>query len=287
MTLSLRLIWEDLRKEFGERIEPFESWRNADDLRKYWRPENVKVVLFAESHVFTKLDEMSIRVQHSRFTDDPIPDSFVKLVYCLGYGENELLSQCLESNFGTRQFWEIFYSGLHRVESTSDFVSIRKTKTRNLDDRIQNKLEILREMKALGIWLLDASLAALYPKTHLPGGMYQACMQKSWPYVSALIAEANPERIVVIGKTMWRTFLCHQLPSLGIPCFLQSQPQARMTTQERMEMFGNYYDLFHGNGCFEQTSCKKESKQPANKTKRQASKDKGASCEWTLNGRHG
>ncbi len=287
MKISLRSIWEDLRQSYGDLIEPFESWSNADALRQYWRPSDVKVVLLAESHVFTGSDETGIRVQHPDSIDESIPDSFVKLVYCLGYGENELLSQQIKSNSGTPQFWEIFYSCLHRVESNSDFAPILIGGTPSLVNRVRRKLELLHDLKDQGIWLLDASLAALYPKMRLPNGMYQKCLQKSWPYVSEMITAAKPERIIVIGKTVWRTFLRHQTFPSGIPCFLQPQPQARMAKQERMEMFHTYHDLVHGDECSEQGSTENRLTQPVNENKRQVCKGGGAYFEWTLNERHG
>lgn len=244
MKTSLETIWHELRGEFGDRIEPFESWRAADELRRYWRPQKVRVVLLAESHVFTDASEASIRVGNSRFTDDSIPNAFVKLVYCLGYGENELLSRKMQANHGTRQFWEISYSSLHRVEHTSDFSNIHKTKTRSLSERIQNKLSILQELKEQGIWLLDASLAALYPKPKVRG-MYESCIAKSWPYLFDLISEAHPEKLVVIGKGV-RNRLESRIATLGVSWDWIHQPQARLKSEQHMENFQRLYGVVHG-----------------------------------------
>jgi hypothetical protein len=46
-----------------------------------------------------------------------LPRGFVRLVYCLAYGENELLDEAIESNKGTPQFWKIFFSCLTRKRS--------------------------------------------------------------------------------------------------------------------------------------------------------------------------
>jgi hypothetical protein len=282
MKVLLRSIWGDLRREFGGWIEPFSSWENADAHRMYWRPEKVRVILLAESHVFTNEAEAELRCGLSAFTEEPIPDAFIKLVYCLGYGENDLLPQQVKPNAGTRQFWEILYSCLTCVGDMSDFAPIHKTKTPDLDQRINNKLNILHELRMRGIWLLDASLAALYPKKNLPKGMYQECLRKSWPYVSGMIDEASPEKIVVIGKTIWNAFLRYQVFPPGIPCYVQPQPQQRDTNfLERLEGFRAYFDLVSGKGRERRAVNTLSKKQAAARKVR--SEEQGIRCVWTFN----
>lgn len=86
-------------------------------------------------------------------------------MYCLGYGENRLLNQSIESpaNTGTPQFWKIFYSCANPITANSDFAPIQASTSPA--QRIANKIRLLNTLQDLGVWLLDASLAALY----LPG----------------------------------------------------------------------------------------------------------------------
>ncbi len=246
MKVLLRSIWGDLRREFGGWIEPFSSWENADAHRMYWRPDKVKVILLAESHVFTNEAEANLKCNVSRFSDESVPQEFVRLVYCLGYGENSLLNQSLKSNAGTSDFWKIFYSCVHQVESNRSFDSIL-TGQSTFDIRIQAKLKLLQTLKMQGVWLLDASLAALYPKPNC-SKMYLECLDKSWPYIRSLIIDAKPKKIIIIGKTVWNRFLKNRIPSLKIPFCVQVQPQGRPKSHPQgqpIKTLQRYYDLIH------------------------------------------
>ena len=77
----------------GEGIEPVEVFARAEEHRSYWRPEESRVVLLAESHVFT--DSAELRRMLLPFPGLPAdaPRGFVRLVYSLGYGENDQLDQ--------------------------------------------------------------------------------------------------------------------------------------------------------------------------------------------------
>lgn len=57
------------------------------------------------------------------FVPSDVPRGFVRLVYCLGYGENWLLNHPINnpSNTGTLQFWKIFYRCINPVQSNRDF----------------------------------------------------------------------------------------------------------------------------------------------------------------------
>jgi len=51
-----------LAKLIGPGVEPIEVLRCAEDHRTYWCPEHVRVVLLAESHVYTTTSELERRV---------------------------------------------------------------------------------------------------------------------------------------------------------------------------------------------------------------------------------
>jgi len=94
----------------GSSAEPIEVLQCAEEHRAYWRPERVRVVLLAESHVYTETSELDRRVVLPSFMGIDVPRGFVRLVYCLGYGENSLLDLpiFIPANSGTPQFWKIF-----------------------------------------------------------------------------------------------------------------------------------------------------------------------------------
>jgi len=281
---ELKSIWKELRQRFGDLIEPFESWKNADALREYWRPAKVRGLLLSESHVFTSLDEATRKVTLPSLSYEFVPDGFVKLVYCLGYGENGLLEQPIGGNPGTLQFWKIFFSCLVRVESNADFVPILIGGTPSLETRVENKLKVLENIKVQGVWLLDASLAALYPRPP-DSAMYLECLEKSWPYVRKKILDVAPEKIVVVGNTVWERFLGRKVPELGIPVCVQPQPQARLTSEEHLAAFRRYYCFTHYDKTFmENFKNTSLSQKTTNKPERTLL---CPSCEWTYNDQSG
>jgi hypothetical protein len=46
----------------GDDIEPFEVIRSVEEHRLYWKPEMVRVVLLAESQVYTTAGDLSSRI---------------------------------------------------------------------------------------------------------------------------------------------------------------------------------------------------------------------------------
>ena len=150
----------------GSGAESVDVLRRAEEHRWYRRPGRVKVVLLAESHVYTTPEELARTISLPASAPPDLPRGFVRLVYCLGYGENRLLNRPIESpaNTGTPQFWKIFYSCANATAINSDFAPIQTSAT-SPTQRILNKLVLLRRLRELGVWLLDTSLAALY----LPG----------------------------------------------------------------------------------------------------------------------
>ena len=60
-----------------------------------WKPENVRILLVAESHVYTSEEELALRVQRELLPVEArhAPTEYVRLIYCLGYGETSLLTR--------------------------------------------------------------------------------------------------------------------------------------------------------------------------------------------------
>jgi hypothetical protein len=168
----------------------------------------------------------------------------VRFVYCLGYGENELLIEHIKSNPGTWQFWKIFYSCINPVTSNASFAPVLKATTKLLKDRIGYKLKVLRQMKDQGIWLVDASISALYhPGRQKPAVDYKQVLQTSWKeHVRSTIEESRPEGILCIGCGVART-LKDRLDELQIPWGVVPQPGARLPSEEHLRVFKKYRDV--------------------------------------------
>jgi hypothetical protein len=84
--------------------EPFSVVSAVDEHRRHWKPRQVKTLL-AESHVYT---ESGLMLNYDEFPAlKNLPKNYVRLVYCLGYGEGKLVEGTISGNRGTPQFWKI------------------------------------------------------------------------------------------------------------------------------------------------------------------------------------
>ena len=85
--------------------------KQVEEYRQFWKPKKTNVVLLAESHYYTKKQDYEIKC--SRLILDKLisnyPTNFVRFVYCLGYGENELLNTPIKNNRG------MYAQTFHRV----------------------------------------------------------------------------------------------------------------------------------------------------------------------------
>lgn len=240
--MTLKETYEEIRKFSKEKIENFGTIKSVQEHRNFWKPKKVKILLLAESHVYTFKEENKIEIDYSKNTSYlNIPKKFVRLVYCLGYGERKLSN--IRHNFGTPQFWKIFASCVNK-DFNSEFKKILISKTPNLKERINNKISLLKNLKEKGIWLVDASIVALYHKNEKPS---QKTMKKiiniSWEkYISQTIKESYPEKIIVIGKNV-ANILSKKLKETKIPFYIQPQPQARMSKENIEKTFKKYYSL--------------------------------------------
>src|SRR5689334_5087550 len=96
--------------------EAIETAVEVERHRWFWRPSKPRLLLVAESHVFASNDDRKVRIDQSKISEfgkataNPPPRSFVRLVYCLGYGETQLLKGVPAhfNNPGTPRYWDIF-----------------------------------------------------------------------------------------------------------------------------------------------------------------------------------
>ncbi|MDH5787336.1 MAG: hypothetical protein OEZ40_03455, partial [Candidatus Bathyarchaeota archaeon] len=146
------------------KIDSLEVVKQVEEYRQFWRPNKTIVVLLAESHVYTNDDNHKVKLNKfilgSMLSNYPL--RFVRFVYCLGYGENDLLNRRINRNPGTWQFWKIFSSCVSEDEDNLGFHKVLKTGTRSFVIRLHNKVEVLKKLRKEGVWLLDASVVGLY-----------------------------------------------------------------------------------------------------------------------------
>jgi hypothetical protein len=240
---ALEECHQQLADILGSDVEPMAVLRCAERHRAYWRPDRVRVVLLAESPGHTATPELRRWIVQPSLVQSGVPLEFVRLVYCLGYGENDILDKSIDypRNSGTPQYWKVFYSCVNRVFTNGDFAAILKEGTRGADERIRNKLALLQQLKERGVWLLDASLVALYPKP--TPGIVRDCLQVSWDaYVGQVVRTARPTHIVCLGKVVGNV-LADRLRDLGIPFTVLAQPNARLSAAVYFDQCKKYYEI--------------------------------------------
>ena len=234
----LNETYASIRDILGNETEPIESVQLVENYRRYLKPDKVKVVLLAESHVFTEDSDRQITIPE--IEDLPgYPKQYAKFVYCLGYGEKNLTKSPLHPNRdGTPQFWKIFYSCNNKISPSQDFSPIL-SKT-PLQQRLRNKTYLLKELKSKGIWLVDTSIVALYKNgTKLPR-MFQA-LEKSWQlYTLNVVKSVSPEHIICIGKGVAGVVENDLKKYFPNKYSVVSQPNAFLSSEEHMANYMHY-----------------------------------------------
>lgn len=216
--------------------------------RNCFKPSTVKTLLLAESHVFTSDAENDIILDypdHRVFYD--FPKQFVRLVYCLGYGECDLATEIPpKDNPGTWQYWKIFAAcGANSFEDfEAEVEKVQKGTCNEFGQRLINKIILLRKLMSKGVWLVDSCIVSLYGLEEKPKPEYRSKgILISWRnYISKLIERTNPEHIIVIGKGVYST-LEEYLKSMNIDYTVVPQPQKHMDSQEIEEIHKIYNSI--------------------------------------------
>jgi hypothetical protein len=232
---ALKLTYGKIKELFND-VDSYDVVKEVDRYRNYWKPHKVSVVLLAESHVFTSDEDSRIEMNYSRFEklNSGYPRKFVRFVYCLGYSEPRLFANKPSNpsfkNPGTWQFWKIFCACASESEKIKCNAVLKGT-TRNLIDRINNKIDLLNKLRVKGIWLVDSSIVGI---NKLPRNQRERIVLMSWNnYAEHLVGEARPKTIIVIGKTVLDV-LESKIKRMNIPYYSVSQPQAHLTSEERV-----------------------------------------------------
>jgi hypothetical protein len=241
----LRSCYDEMVKLPGLNVESFESVKLVEEYRRYWRPEKVRVLLLAESHVFTSDADRNLKlVPISNLPNSYYPDQYAKFVYCLAYGEKSLLAGGdLPTYDGTPQFWKLLFSCVNNIETNASFRPVQRAV--NDIQRISNKVKLLTSLQNNGIWLVDASIMALYRKGGIkpPRDIIKKAIQISWRYyIQEVVQQANPERVIVIGQGVANE-LRQPLKGLSIDPFVIAQPNAHLKTEQHLANFRKCYSL--------------------------------------------
>jgi len=241
--MTLEETCTEINKILGNNAEPLESVRLVETYRRYLKPETVRVVLLAESHVFTSDGDR--RVAIPPIDDLPgYPRQYARFVYCLGLGERDLTNDPHHPiRDGTPQFWKVLYACDNRIENLEDFRPVQRWTS--FPQRLRNKIHLLKNLRAKGIWLVDASIVAVYGNgLNVSGRSRTEVLRKSWEsYTKQVVTSANPERVICVGKGVARV-VEKDLQSLFPGRYeVIPQPNTRLSSEEHMENFQRYYEI--------------------------------------------
>jgi hypothetical protein len=162
----------------------------------------------------------------------------------LGHGESAILNLDIPKNFGTPEFWKIFYSCCNKINSREDFKSILKSKT-EFDIRIK-KIKLLNSLKDRGVWLLDASIIGLY-LPNKPKPSYKTidkCINICWDLlIEDILIKENPMNLICIGKTVERVLNGKLNKMFGYNLTVLPQPSTFLKSKTRLKVLQSYFDL--------------------------------------------
>lgn len=180
------------------------AWRNA------WRPEQVRALLVAESHVAEAPGDVGVSVGLLGWMPRNFPTSYCRLIYCLGYGESELCTPSPGRNRGTPQFWDIFgaIAGGYQLDQP------RKSASTTYE-RLQWKIEVLSWLQRHGVWLVDACIAGVYRpggERAASGAVYTKMVRESFNrFVWPSISNEPIQQVWVIGSGVSRALADHEV----------------------------------------------------------------------------
>jgi hypothetical protein len=101
-------------------------------------------------------------------------------------------------NVGTWQFWRLFHDTISGP--TISHAGLLKTGETDCQKRVQNKLDLLKKMQSAGVWLVDASVTALYPRK-LATRDYRDVLKACWEsHIGEVLCECAPSAVLIVGK---------------------------------------------------------------------------------------
>ena len=244
---DLYTCYEGMVNLLGSDAEPFESVELVEQYRQFWRPDNVRVVILAESHVFTSNSDREYRIREIDGLSG-YPTQYARFVYCLAYGENSLTEgsshPCIRD--GTPQFWKIFFSCENEISSKESFAPILKDKNPT-EQRIRNKVELLKSLQTHGVWLVDVSIMALYKNGNKPSKtVMNKVIQYSWSgYTRSVIEKAKPDYVIVVGKGVEKVIKLELEEIMSQNYSVIDQPNAHLSAEQHLNNFKTYRSIIN------------------------------------------
>lgn len=241
--MTLEETYYEINRILGDNTEPLESVRLVETYRLYLKPETVRVVLLAESHVFTSDEDRRIAIPP--IAELPgYPKQYARFVYCLGLGERNLTNDPHHPRRdGTPQFWKVLYACDNRIENLEEFGPVQRGTS--FPQRLQNKIRLLKDLRSKGIWLVDASIVAVYGNgVNVSGRSRTEVLRESWEsYTKQVVTSANPERVICVGKGV-AGVVENDLQALFPDRYtVIHQPNAHLPAEIHMENFKKYYEV--------------------------------------------
>lgn len=241
LSQNIEKTYESIKKcaPLGRLVDSLEVVKQVEEYRQFWKPKEIRVILLAESHVHT--DKQDYEIKCNRLILDKLisdyPTNFVRFVYCLGYGENQLLNRSIKNNRGTTHYWKIFSSCVAENENDLGFHKVLKTRA-SFMQRIRNKVNILQNMRKKGIWLVDASIVGIYRSGIKNPKTIKRIIEICWEnHLAKMIKESQPRHIIVIGKRV-QNILGSELQKLDFPITVVRQPQGdRRNSHKQLEKY--------------------------------------------------
>lgn len=237
----LKEAYINIQKRFpGLLLDSFKVVSDVVCHRNFWKPPTVRTMLLAESHVYTPDNENIFEIDYSlKLQPYGIPGKFVRLVYCLAYGE-DTLAPLIPKNSGTPQYWKIF-AACASDTGEIDFGPVLKCAGNTDGERIFEKFKTLQKLRQKGVWLVDCSSVSLYGR-----GIERSSKQKRdilricWEtYICPLMEYTRPDFVIVVGKRVGR-IVEPGLRKFGNQHIVLPQPQAWLSSKEQAEVLKTY-----------------------------------------------
>lgn len=200
--------------------------------------------MLAESHVYTSDVERKIRTNTPENIGKGYPTNYARFVYCVAYGERSLTGNANHpARDGTPQFWKLLFACANQIAGNSDFAPVMKWGTPDPNERIENKIALLHGLKSAGIWLVDASIVALY-RNGQRGIDVRRAVRESWRECTGnVVKEANPSAVICIGSGVWDVLGEELQERFRTKAHFIRQPNARLTAAEHLANFQQYNQI--------------------------------------------
>ena len=152
-----------------------------------------------------------------------------------------MVTQEVTPNKGTPQYWRLFNDTVCEPTPTSH-IRLLKTGEKNPQQRVHNKLDLLKKMQRAGIWLVDASVTALYGNgIKLTKSHSRDVLKACWgSHIREVLRGCAPSAILIVGKGVESAIggAVRQSLGCGIEVVPIYQPNARQFGEvDRLKCF--------------------------------------------------